>query len=62
MTRVLELNPGETELEQVWNKRPEYFAIFMGDYEKSLAGADPVHVELTDCASPRWSRASSISA
>jgi alkylhydroperoxidase family enzyme len=46
MTRVLELSPGETELEQVWSKRPEYFSIFIRDYEKSLAGADPIHVEL----------------
>jgi alkylhydroperoxidase family enzyme len=47
MTRVENLEPGPTELEQVWNKRPQYFTLFMQDYEKSLRRADPVLAELS---------------
>lgn len=47
MTRVLDLAQGGTELEQVWNRRSDYFEIFLRDYEKSLRGADAVLAELT---------------
>ena len=47
MTRVLDLAQGGTELEQVWNRRSDYFEIFLRDYEKSLRAADAVLAELT---------------
>src|SRR3954467_11502220 len=47
MTRVLDLAQGGTELEQAWNRRRDYFEIFLRDYEKSLRGANPVLAELT---------------
>jgi alkylhydroperoxidase family enzyme len=46
MTRVGELADGPTELDQVWGLRPEYFALFMRDYRKSIARIDPTVLEL----------------
>ena len=46
MTRVTELVEGPTELDRVWGLRPEYFALFMQDYGKSVARIDPVILEL----------------
>lgn len=46
MTRVVELAPGETELDQVWGLRPEYFALFLQDYRKSIGRIDAATMEL----------------
>jgi alkylhydroperoxidase family enzyme len=46
MTRVSNLVDAPTELDGVWGKRPEYYAIFMGDYNDSIARVDPELVEL----------------
>jgi alkylhydroperoxidase family enzyme len=46
MTRVSSLAEGPTELERVWGKRPEYFDIFMRDYNDSIGRVDPVLLEL----------------
>jgi alkylhydroperoxidase family enzyme len=46
MTRVTQLASGPTELDRVWGLRPEYFALFMQDYGKSVGRIDPVLLEL----------------
>ena len=46
MTRVKDLADGPTELDRVWGLRPEYYALFMQDYNASVARLDPVVVEL----------------
>jgi alkylhydroperoxidase family enzyme len=46
MTRVKDLAQGPTELDAVWGLRPEYFALFMQDYGKSIGRVDPVVLEL----------------
>lgn len=46
MTRVSSVVDAPTELDGVWGKRPEYYAIFMGDYNDSIARVDPVLLEL----------------
>ncbi len=46
MTRVRERADGPTELDQVWGLRPEYYALFMQDYGKSIGRIDPVILEL----------------
>src|SRR5579859_7691320 len=46
MTRVAELAPGETELDQVWGLRPEYFALFLQDYRRSIGRIDAAMAEL----------------
>jgi alkylhydroperoxidase family enzyme len=46
MTRVSNLVEAPTELDGVWGKRPEYYAIFVGDYNDSIARVDPILVEL----------------
>jgi alkylhydroperoxidase family enzyme len=46
MTRVQTLADGPTELDRVWGLRPEYYALFMQDYNKSVARIDPVVLEL----------------
>ena len=46
MTRVQLLTEGATELDQVWGNRPEYYELFLHDYNKALRNLDPVLVEL----------------
>jgi alkylhydroperoxidase family enzyme len=46
VTRVGSLVDAPTELDGVWGKRPEYYAIFIGDYNDSIARVDPVLLEL----------------
>ena len=46
MTRVINLAPGPTELDQVWGLRDDYYKLFMEDYNKSIGRNDPVLVEL----------------
>ncbi len=46
MTRVINLAPGPTELDQVWGLRDGYYKLFMEDYNKSISRGDPVLVEL----------------
>jgi alkylhydroperoxidase family enzyme len=46
MTRVRTLADGPTELDRVWGLRPEYFALFVQDYRKSVGRIDPVQLEL----------------
>ena len=46
MTRVINLTPGPTELDQVWGLRHDYYKLFMQDYGKSIGRVDPVLVEL----------------
>jgi alkylhydroperoxidase family enzyme len=46
MTRVSNLVEAPTELDGVWGKRPEYYAIFMSDYNDSVARVEPVLLEL----------------
>ena len=46
MTRVINLTPGPTELDQVWGLRHDYYKLFMQDYSKSIGRGDPVLAEL----------------
>ena len=46
MTRVTNLAPGPTELDQVWGLRDDYYKLFMEDYNKSIGRGDPVLIEL----------------
>jgi alkylhydroperoxidase family enzyme len=46
MRRITATADGPTDLDRVWGLRPEYFAIFMGDFNASLRRMDPVLVEL----------------
>jgi len=46
MSRVSSVVDGPTDLDRVWGKRPEYYALFMSDYNDSLDRADAVLVEL----------------
>lgn len=46
MTHVTNLADGPTQLDQVYRLRPQYYAIFMEDYNRSIARVDPVLVEL----------------
>jgi alkylhydroperoxidase family enzyme len=46
MTRVSSLAEGPTELDRVWGKRREYYEIFMGDYNDSIARVNPILLEL----------------
>jgi len=46
MSRVTSLAEGPTELDRVWGKRPEYYAVFMSDYADSIERVDPVLLEL----------------
>lgn len=47
MSRVQNGVAGPTDLDRVWGTRPEFYALFMEDYGKSLARVDPVIVELS---------------
>ena len=46
MSRVESLAEGPTELDRVWGKRREYYAIFMGDFNDSIARVNPALLEL----------------
>lgn len=46
MARVQLRGAGQTEFDQVWGVRPEYFACFMAEHDASIARVDPVVIEL----------------
>ena len=46
MTRITNLAAGETELDQVWGLRADYYRLFIDDYVRSLRRLDPALVEL----------------
>jgi alkylhydroperoxidase family enzyme len=46
MTYVQHLASGPTQLDQVYGLRPQYYAVFMADYCRSIERVDPVIVEL----------------
>lgn len=46
MTHIRTLADGRTELDRVWGLRPEYYALFMQDFSRSMARPDPVLIEL----------------
>lgn len=46
MSRIAAVVDAPTDLERVWGRRPEYFAIFVADYLASLSRVDPVLVEI----------------
>lgn len=46
MAHVKHLAPGATELDQTWGVRPGFYAVFMADYNASIARVDPLLVEL----------------
>jgi|SRR3954454_865633 alkylhydroperoxidase family enzyme len=47
MSRVQNGVAGATDLDRVWGTRPEFYALFMADYEKSIGRVDPVIAELS---------------
>lgn len=46
MSRIKATATGSTDLDRVWGLRPEYFAIFMDDFNASLGRVDAVLMEL----------------
>jgi alkylhydroperoxidase family enzyme len=46
MTHVQQLAAGRTELDRVYALRPQYYSLFMQDYNRSIARVDPTIVEL----------------
>jgi alkylhydroperoxidase family enzyme len=46
MTHLHTTAHGATPLDRVWNTRPEFYAVFMDDYRRSIERGDPVLVEL----------------
>jgi alkylhydroperoxidase family enzyme len=46
MTHVQHLATGPTELDRVYALRPQYYSVFMEDYNRSIARVDPTIVEL----------------
>jgi len=46
MSRVSGTVEGPTDLDRVWGKRPDYYDVFMGDYNDSIGRVDPVLLEL----------------
>ena len=46
MTHVQHVTEGPTELDRVYGLRPQYYAIFMEDYNCSIERVDPILVEL----------------
>lgn len=46
MSRVKHKAQGETDLDQVWGLRPDFYREFMADHSRSIARVDPVIVEL----------------
>jgi alkylhydroperoxidase family enzyme len=46
MTHLQTTADGATPLDRVWNTRPQFYAVFMDDYRRSIARVDPTLVEL----------------
>src|SRR5437764_942241 len=46
MTYVQQMATGATELDRVYGLRPQYYALFMQDYNQSIGRIDPVLLEL----------------
>jgi len=46
MTYMQATADGATPLDRVWNTRPQFYAVFIDDYRRSIARVDPVLVEL----------------
>jgi alkylhydroperoxidase family enzyme len=46
MTHVQQVAAGPTELDRVYGLRPQYYSLFMEDYNRSIGRVDPVLVEL----------------
>src|SRR3954468_10207735 len=46
MSRVLGGVAGATDLDRIWGTRPEFYALFMEDYGRSIDRVDPIIVEL----------------
>jgi len=46
MTHIRQLAEGATELDRVWNLRPQFYAVFMDDYNRSIARVEPTLIEL----------------
>jgi alkylhydroperoxidase family enzyme len=46
MSRVLGGVVGATDLDRIWGTRPEFYALFMEDYGRSIGRVDPIIVEL----------------
>jgi alkylhydroperoxidase family enzyme len=46
MTHMQTTADGATPLDRVWNTRPQFYAVFMDDYRRSIARVDPTLVEL----------------
>jgi alkylhydroperoxidase family enzyme len=45
MTHIRQLAAGKTELDKVWGLRPAYYALFMQDFNRSIARIDPELIE-----------------
>jgi alkylhydroperoxidase family enzyme len=46
LAQVKHLAAGATELDQAWGVRPQFYALFMADYQASVARVEPVLIEL----------------
>jgi len=46
MSNIRNLPPAPTELDQVWGTRPGFYAVFMEDYNRSIARIDAPLLEL----------------
>lgn len=46
MSRITATLDGPTELDQVWGYRPDFYRLFMEDYNRSLARVEPTLLEL----------------
>ena len=46
MSNIRNLPPAPTELDQVWGTRPGFYAVFMDDYNRSIARVDAPLLEL----------------
>jgi len=46
LAHVTHLAAGATELDQTWGVRPGFYAVFMADFNASIARVDPVLIEL----------------
>ena len=46
MTYLQATADGATPLDRVWNTRPQFYAVFMDDYRRSIARVEPVLLEL----------------
>ena len=46
MTHMHTTADGATPFDRIWNTRPQFYAVFMADYRRSIARVDPVLLEL----------------